>query len=825
MSYKPKGKEQRLRCMQLAVDQAAKGVHSADSTRLNLPGSVLKATAPSQAPTPASAGRIQGKLNTPSKTWCSNGITFPQPGLAGTHWVESDRADADNDPYSFPVDSQDGVTVPVGQSIERPSSVKKQAGRHRLLAPGALGGSAGGRMFTDTGNTSRQLFGSLGQGNSLGSSRNVLFAGQQPIVEGAVAADAIGAHRVASSQWQQQPTGIRTKQTGILGFTVRKSLLEPGRLPAGMVNHGNTCYLNAVLQALLSLPCLAHDLDNSLQQLQLPSESVTAAVRTCLHQRTAPGSRDNGGQSVTAMSPAVVSAAMAKLSSRWGSYRQEDAHEFLTALLDAIQTEVLAAQVRQGTGAPLLLGTSSTDVPASNKAAEGAIDAANAAQTTAASLAAQCQPELQECAEAAAKASAAAADHTDDPSVSPGADASVAHTATGAVSLPVSAALCPASRNFSGCLQRKRTCKGCGHVTCVKEPFNHLSLNPPPSATTAASSTAGKFMQHDLQQQQQQGQPQQQQHSTVLQHLLGNAAASSSHNLAPIPDLQSLLADYFAPEEIEMNCEACGGVAGKHKEERSVRRLPRVLVVHLKRFQVQVLAGGAAICRKLSTRVRPDAELHLGGVCCPGRPVPPLLAELMPLGLLHAAKAATCSDVYHAAAATGSTARAGLPDESAASTCITGKRSRSEDSNAAVLAGALDGALDGCQPAGATAKLEHGQQTSNGANTAAAAGNGSKVFARTKKFAKMQTATGMQALQPGAYGARHTNLTAVSKLACAPACWLFAGMSSCALLRFEFAKYTDAAVVPSQVHLCCASSNLVWHGQAYGCSLHIPYQI
>lgn len=46
-----------------------------------------------------------------------------------------------------------------------------------------------------------------------------------------------------------------------------------------------------------------------------------------------------------AISPAAVSAAMAQLDSRWGLSRQEDAHEFLTALLDALQTEVLTAQV------------------------------------------------------------------------------------------------------------------------------------------------------------------------------------------------------------------------------------------------------------------------------------------------------------------------------------------------------------------------------------------------------------------------------------------------------------------------------------------------
>lgn len=45
------------------------------------------------------------------------------------------------------------------------------------------------------------------------------------------------------------------------------------------------------------------------------------------------------------ISPAGVSAAMARRSARWGLARQEDAHEFLTALLDGVQSEVLAAHV------------------------------------------------------------------------------------------------------------------------------------------------------------------------------------------------------------------------------------------------------------------------------------------------------------------------------------------------------------------------------------------------------------------------------------------------------------------------------------------------
>lgn len=48
-------------------------------------------------------------------------------------------------------------------------------------------------------------------------------------------------------------------------------------------------------------------------------------------------------------------------------------------------------------------------------------------------------------------------------------------------------------------------------------------------------------------------------------------------------------------------------------------------------------AGGLSTCRKVPTPVQPDQQLFLGRLCVPGRPVPPLLAALMPMRLIKSA--------------------------------------------------------------------------------------------------------------------------------------------------------------------------------------------
>lgn len=77
----------------------------------------------------------------------------------------------------------------------------------------------------------------------------------------------------------------------------------------------------------------------------------------------------------------------------------------------------------------------------------------------------------------------------------------------------------------------------------------------------------------------------------------GLAAGSNALNRAPVADLSSLLANHFNPETCDKACEGCGASAVQHKVEHAMRRLPRVLVVQLKRFKWVISPSGIPDCR------------------------------------------------------------------------------------------------------------------------------------------------------------------------------------------------------------------------------------
>ncbi|KXZ41584.1 hypothetical protein GPECTOR_379g176 [Gonium pectorale] len=122
--------------------------------------------------------------------------------------------------------------------------------------------------------------------------------------------------------------------------------------PAGMVNLGNTCYLNSVVQVLLHMPSFLADLQHpdlaapaGRLRPHLPPAGVCAALqKTSNRLRAAARERPTFDLIKPAVEPGALRAAMGRLCGRWRTYAQQDAHEFLVGLLEGLQSEVLAAE-------------------------------------------------------------------------------------------------------------------------------------------------------------------------------------------------------------------------------------------------------------------------------------------------------------------------------------------------------------------------------------------------------------------------------------------------------------------------------------------------
>lgn len=257
---------------------------------------------------------------------------------------------------------------------------------------------------------------------------------------------------------KQRPTAQAQPQAPLQGFS----------------NLGNTCYMNAILQSLFSLPSFSNDmLKQSIPWKKVPINSLLKRFVNLMAKK------DVGCPETKKDLLRKVKSAISSTAERFSGNVQNDAHEFLSQCLDQLKD----------------------DVEKMNRSSEAFSVAP----------------------------SAAVGEHSGSTvRPEPGDEVDTSRIYT-----------CPVSVNMEFEVQHTISCKCCGEVVTKREVFNDLSIDLPRRKKTL-----------------------------------------------PLRSIQDSLDLFFRMEEIEYSCEKCNSKAATVTHKFS--KLPRVLILHLKRYSFNV---------------------------------------------------------------------------------------------------------------------------------------------------------------------------------------------------------------------------------------------
>lgn len=261
----------------------------------------------------------------------------------------------------------------------------------------------------------------------------------------------------------------------------------------GFKNMGNSCYINATLQALMSLRSFVSDLGNSFL-----TNTSEIDLRSFYRALLAIADQSHQDDRKSALDPSRVKLSISKNVQLFANNLQQDAHEFLGSCLNQLEEDLYPYlnKYRKKQQADLLVHNPS------NQIYKSIFDQKNQFFRT--------------------KDNTKYADRI--------------------------TMFCPSKRNFAGVLEQTTVCVNCGLKSFKLEPFRHISIN-------------------------------------IYKNKASNDYFEKRKWRDP-PSIQNLLQSFFSSEKIEKKCDKCS--SQKAKLKISLKQLPRVLIIHLKRFHFNI---------------------------------------------------------------------------------------------------------------------------------------------------------------------------------------------------------------------------------------------